>query len=50
MKAEIAWQLGINDRDPLVRWDYESPGQEHGPRGYAAVRVRIRARDVEVRR
>jgi hypothetical protein len=43
VRDEIAWQLGVNDRDPIVRWDYEHPGQEHGPRGYAAVRVRIRA-------
>lgn len=48
VRDEIAWQLGVNDRDPIVRWDYEHPGQEHGPKGYAAVRVRIRARELGV--
>lgn len=46
VRDEIAWQFGINDRDPIVRWDYDSPGQEHGPKKYQAVRVRIRAADL----
>lgn len=43
VRDEIAWQLGVNDRDPIVRWDYDHPGQEHGPKGRQAVRIRIRA-------
>lgn len=44
MRDEIARQMGIDDRDPLVKWDYESPGQEKGPRGYSAVRIEIELR------
>lgn len=50
VRDEIAWQLGLkNDRDPLVKWDYDSPGQEHGPAKYHAVKIRIRARDLAQR-
>lgn len=50
IRDEIAWQLGLkNDRDPLVKWDYDSPGQEHGPAKYHAVKIRIRARDLAQR-
>lgn len=50
IRDEIAWQLGLkNDRDPLVKWDYDSPGQEHGKAKYHAVKIRIRARDLDLR-
>lgn len=44
MRDQVARELGIDDRDPLVKWDYESPGQEKGPRGYSAVRIEIELR------
>jgi hypothetical protein len=47
VRDQLAWEMGISDRDPLVKWDYESPGQRHGPKGSAAVHVRIRAADLE---
>jgi len=44
MRDEIAWQMGIDDRHPNVKWDYDSPGQERGPAKYQAVRVVIEQR------
>jgi hypothetical protein len=41
---EVAWQLGVNDRDPIVLWKAH---QEHGPKKYYAVKVRIVARAAE---
>lgn len=44
IRDQIAREMGVDDRDPLVRWDYDSPGQERGPRGYSAVRIEIERR------
>lgn len=48
IRDQVARELGIDDRDPLVKWDYDSPGQEKGPRGYSAVRIEIELRRMPV--
>lgn len=40
----VAKVLGIDDRDPRVRWEYR---QERSPKGRYAVRVRIMAASLE---